>query len=84
MAEIFVVKRGQLSLRTKRDLRLNGVIVVEVEDLDSCKFIRSASPFDPDDMLWAALDAANTFSTGRERFCRNMLNVVESKRKDAE
>lgn len=83
MSEVFLCKIGQLSARSRTDLRKAGVVVVEVEDPAACTFIRASEVVSASDMVWAALDAVNFVgeygSKGgeqRRKFASNVLQVV--------
>ena len=88
MAEVFVCKTGQLSTRSKSDLRKAGIVVVEVDDPASCQFTRSSEAIGADDMLWACLAALNHQPKGygddgkaqRELLARNLFNIVTDAR----
>lgn len=60
MAEVFIAPTGALSKRSISDLRKAGVVVVETDRPDLCKFIRSTEVVSENDMLYAALKALNT------------------------
>ena len=87
MAEIFLCPKDQLDARARRDLRVVGVVVVEVEDPSKCQLIRASETLSGDDMLWAALDAlCHTGGYGdvggeqRERLTRNLLKLMNAAR----
>lgn len=86
MSEVFIAPRGQLGRSAKQEMRAAGIVVVEVDDPTSCKFIRSTETIEPDDMLWAALDAlrVDTGNYGRdqrERLATNLFRIVAESRK---
>jgi len=88
MSEVFLCKTGQLSVRSRLDLRKAGIVVVEVNDPTTCQFIRSTETIGADDMLWACLDALNhtpkEYGKGgelqREKLARNLLHIVVEQR----
>lgn len=90
MSEVFLCKRGQLNAVGKHDLRKAGVVVVEVDDLSACQFIRSGETVSGDDMLWAAVDALErnfgSYDKGekhREQFAYNVTALVQAAARDA-
>jgi hypothetical protein len=88
MAEVFMVKRGQLDNRSKSDLRKAGVVVVEVEDLAQAQFVRSSEVVSSDDMLWAAIDAlrvraqysGDEHNVKMDRLAANLFNLMVRER----
>lgn len=88
VSEVFLCATGQLSNRSRSELRKAGVIVVEVDDPSQCQFIRATELISGDDMLWAALDALkrtfDSYSSGkgqREQFTINMFELVSAARR---
>lgn len=56
-AEIFVVKKGSMSIKDKKLLNNNGIITVEVNELSDFIFKKSDKVFDSNILLVAALRA---------------------------
>ena len=91
MADIFVCPPGTLKDRDKRALRAAGVIPIETERGDLCRFLRACESVSADDMLWAAVDALNKVggkdSIGgfqRREFAANVLKVIVAGRQPKE
>lgn len=89
MADVFLAMRGQLNDRAKADLRKAGVVVVEVDDLDSVRFVKASETLSGDDMLFAAMDALKRdYGYGdhsgkqRERFALTIADLVAAARGD--
>lgn len=87
MSEVFLCANGQLSAKSRSELRKAGVIVVEVDDPSQCQFIRSTELVSGDEMLWAAMDALRrTFgnydkgSQQREQFALNVWEIIDAAR----
>jgi hypothetical protein len=87
MAEVFIAPIDALNVRSVRDLRKAGVVVVETADPERCSFIRSAEVISGDDMLWAALSAlqvqgpyGNKGDAQREALAVRLFEIVNSKR----
>ena len=92
MAEVFLCRTGQLAPASRRELKRAGVVVVEVEDMAACQFIRATETIPADDMLWAACDALKrTYDEGynakgsasrahREKFALNLFELIDAAR----
>jgi hypothetical protein len=86
VAEVFLCATGQLTDRSRRELRRAGVVVVEVEDPAQCQFIRSTTTVSGEDMLWAAMNALSHATGGtdygadkqRNRLVFNLIDIVEA------
>lgn len=87
MAELFVCPKGSIDLRSIDDLREAGVVVVEADDPDSCRFIRANEVVSTDDLLWAALSAlqvkgeySDKGAVQREAFAARVWAIVNQQR----
>lgn len=87
MADVFLCRKGALTQPSKVALRKGGVIVVEVENPDDCRFIKASEALSGDDMLWAAMDALrHNFGYGsegkgqREQFTLNIFELLNAAR----
>lgn len=85
MAEVFVCPKGSISDRSVRALREAGVIVVQADDPNQCRFLRPGTEMTSSDMLWAALKALQLkgysgASEQREEFTKIMFSLVNAKR----
>jgi hypothetical protein len=59
MAEIFLCPKGTVSKADRKALRNDGIVVVEVERPNDCKFIRATSEVSDQALVWALLKALN-------------------------
>ena len=83
MAELFICPTGAVSEKTVRELRKAGVIVVESEKPEECKFIRATTPVSSDDMLWAAVaslqgETGYGASKQRETFSMRVFEIINA------
>jgi len=84
MAEVFMCERGQLDDTSKRALKKAGVVVVEVDDMAKCQFMKAQEIVSHSDMLWAAIDAVNhvgSYDEGkgraqRDKLAKNLLAIM--------
>jgi hypothetical protein len=87
MADVFLCKTGSIDNRSKAALRKAGVVVVEAENPDDCRFIKASEVLSGDDMLWAATEAlrrnfgyGNTGKAQREQFAFNLIGLIDAAR----
>lgn len=88
--EIFVCPKGSISDRSVRSLREAGVVVVQADDPDKCKYLRAGGEeVGSRDLLWAALKAMQLtlpYSAGegaakvREEFTKVLFGIVNDRR----
>ncbi len=85
MAEILICPVGAIDKAALRDLRKAGVVVVQTNDPDRCRFIRAASEVSSDEMLWAAMSVLYSHggSTQREQFTKLLFGLLDAKRASA-
>lgn len=77
---ILFVKPKTISTKDKKVLQGAGVIVVEIDDPASVKFVRAGTELDSSEMLMAACQAISKSSWDevRVRFARAICAAVES------
>lgn len=85
MSEIFICPKGSISDRSVRTLREAGVIVVQADDPNACRFIRGGEEMSASDLLWAALKAvkfspksADYGSAMRHEFAQSLFELVDA------
>lgn len=88
--EIFVCPKGSISDRSVRSLREAGIVVVQADDPDKCKYLRAGGEeVGARDLLWAAMKAMQLqlgYSPGegaarvREEFTKVLFGVVNDRR----
>jgi len=88
--EIFVCPKDSISDRSVRALREAGVVVVQADDPEKCRFIRAGGEeVGSRDLLWAAMKAMQItpqYSAGegaqkvREEFTKVLFGIVNDRR----
>lgn len=83
MSKVFVAEVGQLTNRSKTELRRAGVAVVEVNDLTKCQFVQATSIVTGNGLLWASIAAlahnggwGKEGTTQRDQFVANLAKIV--------
>ena len=88
MAEVFMCPVGALTTESREMLIQAGVVVVECDDPDRCRFVRAGEIVSSDDMLWAAVAAlkampeAHGAKVQREVFANNMFEIINAARNE--
>jgi hypothetical protein len=77
---ILFIKPKAISQRDKKTLQAAGVIVVEVEDVNSVKFVRPHAEMSTTEILNAAMVAVSKSSNALDAFGRAMNFALLSKR----
>lgn len=88
---IFICRRGSLADYSIVALQAVGIVVVEADNPDECRFFRASQEISGGDMLWAAMRALNSqpqpegknatsATLQREKMIEFMVTLLESQR----
>lgn len=87
MAEIFLCPKGTVNAADRKALRKSGIVVVEVDRPEECKFIRSTAEISDQAFMWALLRGlnhnggyGNTGVEQREKFVKALFEQVQEQR----
>lgn len=81
MAEVLICPKGSITPQSVKALAKAGVVVVQSDSPERCKFIRAGESISSNDMLWAAMKAlqSSTYSgadTQRQAFTKIFWELV--------
>lgn len=80
MTQVMLARQGAVSDRDREELRVAGIVLVEVENPDDVRFLATEEAINSGDMLYAALTGCSCSKEAQSKFTTTLLDTIVASR----